>query len=91
MEWTERELSRSTDPVIKDEMLYRISIIEGRNGLEFTKSWEMPDDSMQLEEEAKIVSILKIEKLWNLIEYLILKENSMQYISTNIWTGQRIW
>ncbi|MEL0653347.1 hypothetical protein V6246_18140 [Algibacter sp. TI.3.09] len=55
--------------------------------LEFTKYWEMPNNSMQLEEETNIVSILKIDKSWDFIEYLVLRENSMQYISTNVWTG----
>lgn len=55
--------------------------------MEFTRYWEMPDESMQLENEPSIVSILKVDKLWDFIEYLILRKDTMQYISTNIWTG----
>ena len=54
--------------------------------LEFIKYWVMPDNSMQLEEESNIVSILKIHKDWDFIEYLVLRENSMQYISAEVWT-----
>jgi len=55
--------------------------------VEFTRYWEMPDKSLQLENESSIVSILKIDKLWDFIEYLILRKDTMQYISTNVWTG----
>ena len=55
--------------------------------LEFTKHWKVPENSMDLREESRILSILKVDNSWDFIEFLILREDSIEYISTNIWTG----
>ena len=47
--------------------------------------WNIKEDSMRLKNEEKVISILKIEKTKGFIEFLIKKENLIEYISINVY------
>ncbi|MBN2891890.1 MAG: hypothetical protein JXL97_08490 [Bacteroidales bacterium] len=47
----------------------------------FIKFWGIDENSMNLEKEKDIISILQVKSEWDFIEYLINRSNSLEYIS----------
>jgi hypothetical protein len=55
--------------------------------LAFIKFWKMPEDAMDLGDKQQIVSIIRVEKVWDFNEYLIKKKDAVEYLSVDVITG----
>jgi hypothetical protein len=52
----------------------------------FINWWGIDDNSLNLENEKDIISILQVKSEWDFIEYLINRQNSIEYVSVFVNT-----
>jgi len=52
----------------------------------FINWWGIDDNSLNLENEKDIISILQVKSEWDFIEYLINRQNSIEYVSVFVYT-----